>query len=59
MNDLTLNQNSVNGGVITLKEITDLISVRHNDAMRKVEALSKEPDFGVLRKTRISHIKGN
>lgn len=43
---------------ITLKEITDLIEVRHNDAMRKVEDLAKEPDFGVLRKTRISHIKG-
>ena len=38
---------------ITLKEITDLIEVRHNDAMRKVEDLAKEPDFGSLRKTRI------
>jgi len=45
-------------GVITLKEITDMINVRHNDAMAKVEKLAQEPDFGVLRKTRISHAKG-
>lgn len=52
MKDLVLNQNA-NVRVITLKEITDLIEVRHNDAMRKVEELAKEPDFGTLRKTRI------
>lgn len=45
-------------GVITLKEITDLIGVRHNDAMRKVEDLAKEPDFGSLRKTRIQYLSG-
>lgn len=45
--------------VITLKEITDLIGVRHNDAMRKVEELSKEDGFGQLRETRISIPKGN
>lgn len=39
--------------VITLKEITDLIGARHNDAMRKVEDLSLEHGFGTLRKTRI------
>lgn len=50
MNFLIQNKNN---GVITLKEITDLINVRHNDAMRKVEELSKESDFGTLRKTRI------
>lgn len=49
--------NKVNG-VITLKEITDLIEVRHNDAMRKVEDLAKEPDFGSLRKTRIQYLSG-
>jgi phage antirepressor YoqD-like protein len=43
---------------ITLKDLTDLISVRHNDAMLKVEKLSEEVSFGLLRKTRISHIKG-
>ena len=44
--------------VITLKEITDLIDVRHNDSMKKVKKLAKEPSFGELRETRISHIKG-
>jgi len=44
--------------IITLKEITDMIGVRHNDAMAKVDRLAMQPDFGVLRKTRISHIKG-
>ena len=39
--------------VITLKEITDLISARHNDAMKKVEELAKEDGFGSLRKIRI------
>ena len=44
--------------VITLKEITDILDVRHNDAMKKVEALSQEASFGQLRKTRISYAKG-
>ena len=39
--------------VITLKEITDLIGARHNDAMKKVEELAQEDGFGTLRKTRI------
>jgi len=51
-------QNNEVGVSITLKDLTDLISVRHNDAMVKVEKLAREPSFGVLRKTRISHIKG-
>ena len=37
--------------VITLKEITDLIGVEHNKAMRKVEELAKEEGFGGLAKT--------
>ena len=37
--------------VITLKEITDLIGVEHNKAMRKVEELAKEEGFGTLAKT--------
>ena len=41
MNDLVVKQNTV--GVITLKEITDLINVQHSKAMLKVEQLSKEP----------------
>ena len=50
MENLVSNQNT---GVITLKEITDLISARHNDSMSKVEKLALEPSFGALRKTRI------
>lgn len=43
---------------ITLKDLTDLIGVRHNDAMKKVYDLSMEDGFGLLRETRISHVKG-
>ena len=49
MKDLILNQN-VTVGVITLKEITDLISVEHNKAMKVVEKLSFEASFGTLEK---------
>ena len=37
--------------VITLKEITDLIGVEHNKAMKKVEELASEYGFGGLAKT--------
>lgn len=37
--------------VITLKEITDLIGVEHNKAMKKVAKLAEEPDFGTVAKT--------
>ena len=40
---------------MTLKEITDLLEVRHNDAMKTVEKLSKNKDFGELRKIRSSY----
>lgn len=50
MKDLVLNKNQTNGGVITLKEITDLISVEHNKAMKVVEKLTLEPSFGQLEK---------
>ena len=36
--------------IITLKEITDLISVEHNKAMKQVEKLSEEPSFGTVEK---------
>ena len=55
MHNLTNIDNQIS---ITLKDLTDLISVRHNDAMAKIEKLQDEPSFGLLRKTRISHIKG-
>jgi phage antirepressor YoqD-like protein len=47
MEILVSNQNT---GVITLKEITDLIDVQHSKAMLKVEQLSKEPSFGEVSK---------
>lgn len=36
---------------ITLKEITDLISVEHNKAMKTVEKLTHEASFGTVEKT--------
>ena len=38
---------------MTLKEITDLLEVRHNDAMNVVLRMSENPDFGMI--TRISY----
>ena len=35
---------------MTLKELTDLIDVRHDKAMPKVERLAKEPSFGTVSK---------
>ena len=43
---------------ITLKDLTDIIEVRHNDAMKKVEKLAQEPNFGTLRKTRSQYESG-
>ena len=37
---------------MTLKEITDLLDVRHNDAMKIVEKMAQDVDFGELRKFR-------
>ena len=42
MNFLIQNKND---GVITLKEITDILEVRHDKAKLKVDELIKEPDF--------------
>ena len=47
MNSLIQNQNT---GVITLKEITDLINIRHDRAMQKVNELCKEDSFGAVSK---------
>lgn len=44
--------------VITLKEITDLLEVQHSKAMKKVEELSKEPNFGVLSKMDTINLNG-
>lgn len=48
MNDLI----NTNDQTMTLKEITDLLGVRHNDAMKTVEKMAENPEFGTIRKTR-------
>jgi len=45
-----------NVGVITLKDLTDLIEVRHDKAMKKVEELAKEPSFGEVSKMDIVNL---
>jgi len=51
--------NSNNGEVvITLKEITDLIGVEHNKAMKKVAKLAEEPSFGWVAKMDFQYISG-
>lgn len=37
---------------MTLKEITDLLEVRHNDAMKVVAKMAEDCDFGLLRNYR-------
>ena len=41
---------------MTLKEITDLLDVRHNDAMKIVEKMAEELSFGMI--TKISYSSG-
>lgn len=43
------------GLTMTLKEITDLLEVRHNNAMRTVEKMAEEMDFGELLKISTSY----
>lgn len=40
---------------MTLKEITDLLKTRHNDAMLVVENMSKNQDFGMITKVPYSY----
>ena len=44
---------------MTLKEITDLLEVRHDKSMLKVEEMAKEPKFGQVSILDISYEKGN
>ena len=37
-----------NAQTMTLKEITDLLDVRHDKAMLKVAEMAKEPEFGTM-----------
>lgn len=43
---------------MTLKEITDLLKVRHDKAMLKVAEMAKEPEFGWMSKTDIQYSSG-
>lgn len=47
-----VNMNLIQSNIktMTLKELTDLIEVRHDKAMVKVESLAKEPEFGAVSK---------
>ena len=40
---------------MTLKEITDLLKVRHDKAMIKVAEMAESPDFGTMSKTDIAY----
>ena len=53
MNNLALNTTSM-----TLKEITDLLDVRHDKAMLKVAAMAEEPEFGWVSKMDIQYSSG-
>ncbi|CAB4132025.1 Bacteriophage regulatory protein, Rha family [uncultured Caudovirales phage] len=44
---------------MTLKEITDLLCVRHNDAMRIVEKMIENHEFGTATKISYQLAKGN
>ena len=50
MFDKLVNQNT---STITLKEVTDMVKTRHNDAMSVVERMQQDPDFGSA--TKISY----
>lgn len=43
---------------MTLKEITDLLEVRHNDAMKKVDKMAESPDFGTVSVVDIQYSSG-
>ena len=53
MNELV---NKYTKQTMTLKEITDLLEIRHNDAMKIVEKMAESREFGELRKFRSSYI---
>ena len=42
---------------MSLKDITDLLNVRHNDAMKVVEKMAESPEFGAI--TKISYSQKN
>lgn len=46
------------GTTMTLKEITDLLEVRHNDAMNTVERMAENEEFGMVTKISYPIISG-
>ena len=44
---------------MTLKEITDLLDVRHNNAMRTVAEMAQDPDFGSVTQIEYRTKQGN
>ena len=55
MNELNL----ATKNTMTLKEITDLLDVRHNDAMKTVEKMALEPSFGCVAKIPYKLLRNN
>jgi hypothetical protein len=55
MNELMNNQIQT----MTLKEITDLLNVRHNDAMKIVKRMSESKGFGAVTIISYQYSKGN
>ena len=49
-NPIQITQTQNEEAIITLKDLTDLISVQHSKAMKTVEKLAKEPSFGEVSK---------
>ena len=58
MNQLLSNITNSTVTHMTLKEITDLLEVRHDKAMAKVEEMAKEPEFGSVSKMDIQYSSG-
>ena len=60
MTNLTALSNITHSTVthITLKEITDLLEVRHDKSMLKVEEMAKEPEFGSMSVLDIQYSSG-
>ena len=50
--------NMTSAMTMTLKEITDLLEVRHNNAMRTVAEMAQDPDFGLVTQIEYPIISG-
>jgi phage regulator Rha-like protein len=56
MNALAISSTTIK--TMTLKEITDLLDVRHNDAMNTVERMAENEEFGLVTKISYPIISG-